>query len=136
MRRSPGVFPPVSVGARWLVDGAIATATAIRLGASRVVVLPAGFSCAVTGVAGKALGRAMHAITLLGARQPSHDFERYSPTTPIQVVPPLCPIGHSSYDYGHAATLIERGRSSTRAWLGAGGLTRSELSGPLEVHSQ
>ena len=135
----PGVFPPVSVGARLLVDGGIAAntpiATAIRLGARRVVVLPAGFSCSVTRVAGGALGRAMHAITLLGARQLQQDFERYSPTTPIHIVPPLCPVGHSSYDYAHAATLIERAQMSTRAWLEAGGLGRSEFPGPLEVHS-
>ena len=135
----PGVFPPVSVGARLLVDGAIASntpiATAIRLGASRVIVLPAGFSCAVTRVAGGALGRAMHAITLLGARQLRHDFERYSPTIPIHIVPPLCPVGHSSYDYAHGAALIERGQSSTRAWLEAGGLARTDFPGPLEIHS-
>jgi len=135
----PGVFPPVSVGTRLLVDGAIAAntpiATAIRLGASRIVVLPAGFSCAVTRVAGGALGRAMHAITLLGARQLQQDFARYSASTPIHIVPPLCPVGHSSYDYAHAAALIERGKLSTRAWLEAGGLGRIEFPGPLEVHS-
>ena len=135
----PGVFPPVSVGARLLVDGAIASntpiATAIRLGASRVIVLPAGFACAVQRVTGGALGRAMHAITLLGARQLQQDFERYSATVPIYIVPPLCPVGHSSYDYAHAGMLIERSRASTRAWLAAGGLGRSEFPGPLEVHT-
>lgn len=135
----PGVFPPVDVGGRTLVDGAVAAntpiATAIRLGATRLVVLPAGFACAVQRVAGGALGRAMHAITLLGARQLRHDFERFSAATPIHVVPPLCPVGHSSYDYSQAASLIERAGGSTRAWLAAGGLTQRHFPGELGEHT-
>jgi NTE family protein len=134
----PGVFPPVSVGGRALVDGAVAAntpiATAIRLGATRVVVLPAGFACAVQRVAGGALGRAMHAITLLGARQLRQDFERYSPTTAIHIVPPLCPVGHSSYDYSRAASLIARAHESTRSWLAAGGLKTLAFPGQLGEH--
>jgi NTE family protein len=121
-----------------LVDGAIVAntpiATAIRLGATRLIVLPAGFACAAGNVSGGALGRAMHAISLLGARQLRHDFERYAATTPIHIVPPLCPVAISSYDYGHAAALIERGRESTRAWLTAGGLAQRDFPAPLEVH--
>jgi NTE family protein len=135
----PGVFPPVSVDKRWLVDGAVAAntpiATAIRLGATRLIVLPAGFACAAKRVSGRALGRAMHAITLLGARQLLQDFERYSMSVAIHIVPPLCPVEHSSYDYGHGAELIERGRASTREWLDSGGLSRRDFPGPLTVHS-
>jgi NTE family protein len=135
----PGVFPPVAVDGQALVDGAVAAntpiATAIRLGATRLVVLPAGFACAVKQVGRRPLARAMHAITLLGARQLLQDFERYGASTPIHVVPPLCPVEHSSYDYAHAAELIERARDSTRAWLIAGGSARREFPGPLRVHS-
>ncbi len=135
----PGVFPPVSVGGRLLVDGAIAAntpiATAIRLGATHLVVLPAGFSCAVTRVSGGALGRAMHAITLLGARQMLHDYERYAPMSEIHIVPPLCPVAYNAFDYSHAEALIGRGHASTREWLAAGGLNERSFPGPLVVHS-
>ena len=94
----PGIFPAVSIGDRRLVDGALAAntpiATAIRLGAARLIVLPAGFACALPQPPTRALARAMHAITLLGARQLRHDFERYADTTAIHVVPPLCPVRH------------------------------------------
>ena len=98
----PGVFPPVPIGACRLIDAAIAAntpiATAVRLGATRLVVLPAGLARAAGAVSGHALGRAMHAILPLGARQLRHDFERYAASYPIHVVPPLCPVTHSSYD--------------------------------------
>ena len=135
----PGVFPPVAIADRLLVDGAIASntpiATAVRLGATRLIVLPAGFACADKRVSGGALGRAMHAITLLGARQLRHDFERYGADTAIHIVPPLCPVAHSAYDYAHGEALVERGRESTRAWLAAGGLVGRGFPGPLEVHT-
>ncbi|WP_430540695.1 patatin-like phospholipase family protein [Nocardioides marinisabuli] len=61
----PGVLPPVQVGARWLVDGAIATRAgvshAIELGAARVVVLPAGVPCAIQEPPRSVIGVAVHA---------------------------------------------------------------------------
>jgi NTE family protein len=135
----PGVFPPVEIGGRTLVDGVVAAgtpiATAVRLGARRIVVLPCGFACAAKTVSRGALGRAMHAITLLGARQLRQDFEHYSGSVAIQVVPPLCPLEHSSYDYSRAADLIARARASTRQWIESGGLGRCEFPFQLTMHA-
>ncbi|HYB64029.1 MAG TPA: patatin-like phospholipase family protein [Steroidobacteraceae bacterium] len=135
----PGVFPPVTLGGRTLVDGVVAAGTPIaaarRLGAGRAIVLPCGFACAAKAVSDRALGRAMHAITLLGARQLRQDFERYSEVMTINVVPPLCPLSHSSYDYSRGAALIARARESTREWLAGGGLGRRDFPGQLAIHS-
>ena len=135
----PGVFPAVQLRGQSLVDGAVAArspiAIAQQLGATRLIVLPCGFACAGADVSKHALGRAMHAITLLGARQLKQDFERYSPTLAIHVVPPLCPLSQSAYDYSRGGELIDRGRASTRAWLDSGGLERQEFPDGLTVHS-
>jgi len=135
----PGVFPAVEIDGRRLVDGAVAAntpiETAVRLGARRLVVLPAGFACALARPPRRALGRAMHAITLLGARQMRSDFERYSREVDIHVVPPLCPVAHSSYDYSRGSELVERARHSTRDWLAAGGLSRREFPDGLREHT-
>lgn len=134
----PGVFPPVALDGRLLVDGAVAhespIAVAIRLGATRLVVAPCGFTCAGASVSGHALGRAMHAIALLGCRQLRQDYERYSPGTAIHVIPPLCPLSQSPYDYSCGAELSRRARVSTLAWLDSGGLARSDFPGPLLPH--
>jgi NTE family protein len=135
----PGVFPPVQVGGRTLVDGVVAAgtpiATACRLGASRLIVLPCGFTCIEDAVPRHPVGRAMHAITLLGARQLRQDYAHYSDRADIQVVPPLCPLSQSSYDYSQGAALIEAARLSTRRWLDAGGLGRREFPHELEIHT-
>jgi NTE family protein len=134
----PGVFPPVSIAGRPLVDGVVAAgtpiATAVRLGATRVIVLPAGFTCAASALPRHPIGRAMHAVTLLGVRQLRHDFAVYATRARLHLVPPLCPLTQSSYDYSNGAALIAQARQSTRAWLDGGGLERSEFPGALIPH--
>lgn len=135
----PGVFEPVTIAGRRLVDGVVATgtpiATAARLGAARLIVLPCGFTCVEKAVPRHALGRAMHAISLLGARQLRQDFDHYADRVTLRLVPPLCPLNHSAYDYSHGAALVDAARASTRNWLGAGGLERHGFPGQLELHS-
>jgi NTE family protein len=135
----PGVFPPVSHMGRSLVDGSVAASTPISvaamLGATRVIVLPCGFTCVGTSVGKHALGRAMHAITLMLARQLRFDFDRHSSALQMHIAPPLCPLSQSAYDYSNGADLIARARISTRAWIRDGGLSRAEFPGPLNIHS-
>jgi len=124
----PGVFPPVRIGERDLIDGGVANNTpissALALGATRVIVLPTGFSCALRSVPKSAVGRALHALSLLVTRQLVSDIERYGASASLHVVPPLCPVDSSPYDYSASASLIRRARETTRRWIGEGGLDR------------
>ena len=122
----PGVFPPVRIDGRDLVDGGVANntpiSTAIRLGATRLVVLPTGFACALKTLPKSAIGRALHALSLLITRQLVGDIERFSTQVALHVVPPLCPVDNSPYDYSACATLIDRALKTTREWIEGGGL--------------
>ena len=89
--------------------------TAVRLGATRLIVMPCGFTCVGKAVPQHPIGRAMHAITLLGARQLRQDFTHYSEKAQIRLVPPLCPLAQSSYDYSNGAALIAAARASIAA---------------------
>jgi NTE family protein len=134
-----GVFPPVRIGGLDLVDGGVANNTpisvAISLGATRVIVLPAGFACALHKPPGNAIAQATHALTLLIARQLVRDLESYSSRAEIFVVPPLCPLDVSPYDYTQCDRLIERAAAKTRAWLNEGGLERAFIPGELREHT-
>ncbi len=135
----PGVFPPIEIGGRLLVDGGVANNTpissAIRLGATRVLVLPTGFACAMRQVPGHAIARAMHALSLLVVRQLLNDIERYRHTIDLHVVPSLCPLDVSPYDYSASGALIERAAQTTRDWLEAGGLERRDVPMQMTVHA-
>ena len=135
----PALFPPVEHRGRFLIDGGVSNNTpisaAVVLGAQRIVVLPTGFSCAAPRPPSGVIPMVLHAFNLLVARQLAADIERLSHRADIVVVPPLCPLAFSSYDFRHGAELIARATASTQAWLMTGGLARrGEIPGTLLPH--
>ncbi|EIM01355.1 alpha/beta hydrolase [Rhodanobacter thiooxydans] len=136
----PGVYPPVQIDGRWLVDGGVANNTPISvafgLGATRVIVLPTGFACALERAPSGAVARAMHALSLLVARQLVQDADRFAAdaTVELRIVPSLCPLDVSPYDYSAAARLITRARTETDRWLEGGGLDRAGTPRQLREH--
>lgn len=135
----PAAFPPVRIGDRYLIDGAVASNTpvsvAVELGAKQVIVLPTGFACALETPPHGAIATALHAITLLIAHQLVMDLERLRGRAEIITVPPLCPLSVSPYDFSHARELIERAAEQTRGWLDRGGLTRQRIPDALRGHT-
>jgi NTE family protein len=135
----PGVFPPVPIGGRLLVDGGVANntpiSTAVGLGATRIIVLPTGFACALQRAPSGAVARAMHALSLLVTRQLVQDAERFADgPIELRIVPSLCPLETSPYDYSAAATLITQARACTGRWLENGGLEYGGTPGELQEH--
>jgi NTE family protein len=122
----PAVFPVVSIDGRHLMDGGIANntpiSTAIALGASRVVVLPTGMSCALEGPPRGVVARALHALNLLVMGQLLKDIERFAGRAELVVLPPLCPLTRSAYDFSNTHELIHRAEAATRLWLRKNGL--------------
>ena len=92
----PAVFRPVSREGRLLMDGGVADNTAVsqavRLGADRIVVVPAGVACALERPPASPLAAVMHALTL----------------------------SITSTDFSRADELIARSRTATHDWLQAG----------------
>ena len=135
----PGMFPPVRINGQLPVDGGVANntpiSTAMRLGATRIVVLPTGFACALKQVPSTAIGRAMHALSLLVARQLVHDADRFAAVVQLRIVPSLCPLECSPYDYSVAGQLIDRAAATTRRWLEEGGLDHAGTPTQLEPHT-
>lgn len=135
----PAVFPPVRIGERFLIDGAIASNTpisvALELGARRMIVLPTGFACALDAPPRGAIASILHAVTLVIAHQLAREFEHCREQAQIIMVPPLCPLTASPYDFSHAGDLIQRAADQTWRWLNHGGLTRSHVAPALLEHS-
>lgn len=134
----PGAFAPVRIAGRELMDGAVAAntpvRTAIELGATRLVVLPTGYACALAEPPRRPLAIVLHAVTLLTAHQLVADLERCVPHAEIVTVPPLCPLAVSPYDFSRAEELIERAAAQTRDWLAKGGLDKPRIPGALRAH--
>lgn len=134
----PGVFPPVLRAGRYLLDGGIANhtpvSTAVRLGATRLIVLPTGFTCAPEGLPQGALNMALHALNLVIARQLAQDLEQFSGKVQLAVVPSLCPQKTHPLDFQRSGELIDRGYLVTSQWLASGGLEQPPMIKALLPH--
>jgi NTE family protein len=134
----PGVFPPVHIDGEALMDGAIAANTpmllAAELGASRIIILPTGYACALKEPPTRAVGKALHAITLMITWQLMHELQRIPEEVEVHIVPTLCPLAVSPFDFSAATELIERGAQSAKKWIEDGGLTRRARPQELSPH--
>jgi NTE family protein len=67
---------------------------------------------------------ALHAVTLLIAWQVIRDLERLGEEIHVCLVPALCPLDVSPYDFSASRYLMQRAAETARRWLDGGGLTR------------
>lgn len=134
----PGIFPPVEINGRRLMDGAIAANTplrlAVELGATRIVVLPTGYACHLAGPPRGVIASALHAITLLIAWQLMHEIESIPGDVSVHLAPALCPLSVSPYDFTASSRLIERARANTTKWIENNGLVRQARASELAPH--
>ena len=134
----PGAFAPVPYRNRFLADGAISANTPVRVavekGARRLIILPTGYACATDAPPVGAVANALHALTLLIARQLVTDLEELPPDIDYFVVPPLCPLRGSPYDFSMTSEHIERSIISTDEWLAHHGLQKQRIPGELRTH--
>jgi NTE family protein len=118
----PGIFPPVEVDGRLLVDGGIAADTpiaqAVHLEADEVWVLatvadPPAPPRSAPGMALQAIG------ALIGQIDELH-VATWTGLLPVRVVPPPPTAVSSPIDLRDRGRLIDDARASTRSWLAAG----------------
>lgn len=134
----PGAFTPVHYQDHFLADGAISSNTpvrvAVRKGAKRLIVLPTGYACANQAPPVGALANALHALTLLIARQLVNELENIGSDVEYFVVPPLCPLVGSPYDFSRTSDHIARATDATDAWLAGDGLKEGHIPHELQPH--
>jgi len=134
----PAAFAPVRVSDLFLADGAISSNTPVKVavanGAQRLIILPTGYACARRTPPVGAVASALHALTLLIARQLISELETLAPHIDYYVLPPLCPLDGSPYDFSHTGELIARAIASTNEWIDGGGLTLSRTHAQLGLH--
>src|SRR5690242_13268600 len=98
----PGVFPPVTIGKRELIDGGVANhtpiAAAVELGARIIYVLPIGYPWLHEEPA-NALGMALQALARLVEQRLESEIASYRGAADIRVVPAIEPLAVSPADF-------------------------------------
>ncbi|MEW5734974.1 MAG: patatin-like phospholipase family protein [Thermodesulfobacteriota bacterium] len=125
----PAVFPPVLLGGRNLIDGGVAAMTPVAaaadMGATRVIVLHTGYSCAMSELpAGGLIAMGLHILNVMVTRKLAEDIERLMNKVEIFFLPPLCPMEASPFDFSQTARLMGKAEESTGAWLDLGSLEK------------
>jgi NTE family protein len=118
----PGVFPPVTIGRREYVDGAVANHTpitaALELGATEIYVLQVGYPW-LNQEPTNALGLALYALARSMEQKLDAEVAANKNLAQIRVLPALDLPAVSPADFSHSRDLIARGLRSARRYLGA-----------------
>jgi NTE family protein len=119
----PGVFPPVSLEDRMLIDGGIVNNTpishAVDLGADTIVVLPAVSTTQLRSVPHGALALGITGVLRAIGRRFAEDLVRYSDVAELIVLPSPNAALTMPTDFSHADELIEEAFRRARALLAA-----------------
>jgi NTE family protein len=118
----PGIFPPVLIGERCLIDGGVANNTpishAVELGAERIYVLPTQERWNPLGRAPRgALDTAIYGLGVLVEGRLNADIARYSSQSELIVLPAPNPQQVQPTDFDHASHLIAAARADSRTLL-------------------
>jgi NTE family protein len=118
----PGVFPPVALGDRRLIDGGVVNNTpishAVELGAERVYVLSTQYPYPSPSRAARgALSAAIAGVGLLIGSRLEADIARYDGEVELIVLPAPNPLDVQPTDFAHASRLIRDGIMATRRRL-------------------
>jgi NTE family protein len=118
----PGVFPPVRIGTRRLIDGGVVNNTpishAVELGAERIYVLPTQQHGRPRGhVPRGALDVATYGLGVLVDAKLKADVARYSSAAELIVLPAPNPRQVQPTDFEHSARLIGQAHVACRAQL-------------------
>ncbi len=134
----PGVFPPVTVDGRMLMDGGVVNNTpisnAIADGGTRIYVLPTSYACTLTRAPRTALAITLQAVSLLVQQRLIEDVKELQGAVDLRVIPPLCPLAVSPADFSHARELIVEAREHAGRWLDDLAANESEHQSGNLVH--
>ncbi|QEE15233.1 patatin-like phospholipase family protein [Promethearchaeum syntrophicum] len=135
----PVTYPSVEIGKHLLIDGGVLNntpiSTAVRFGATKVIVLPTGYTCDRREEPSSLIEMILTSYSYMQHQKLATDIEFYKEKTKLKVIPPLCPISVSPKDFSKSKELIERAYESTQKWLKTGNLESDEVPQLMKFHS-
>ncbi len=135
----PGVYPPVEIAGRFLVDGGVSSNTplsvAAQYGAEEVYILPAGYPCTLRTLPAGLVDIFLHSLSILISQQLLHDIELYRGKIELHIIPPLCPVSIMLHDLSNTAEFISRAHYNAKKWLESGGMKTFKIPHRMTPHN-
>jgi NTE family protein len=117
----PGIFPPVTIRDRLLVDGGIVANVPVRqavdLGARSVVVLDCGLWGMTTTPPSNLVEVMLRVSAITLGQQLAVDLPRVAETMPVVYLPGVYPLATSPLDFGNWAALSSGGYVAAKPFL-------------------
>lgn len=134
----PNVFPPVEVDGSALVDGGLAAnvpiGPAARLGARSLVVLDAGYPCALPSPPRGLIPGLLHTLTLTLRNQVHVALPRIAETCVVAYLPAPCPLSVAPHDFTRTDELIGAGNALARQFLSGFAIAQTGVFGHPHFH--
>ncbi len=134
----PGVFAPVKIGDHYLIDGGVTNNTpisvAIAKDADRVIVFPTGLSCGLKSPPKGVVEMALQTLNLAVSHRLKSDMEKYGDSTEIIVLPCLCPLDVSIFNFSRTEELIQRSEKNVTQWIQNDGMNKKGNPEILRPH--
>ena len=135
----PVTYPSVKIGNHLLMDGGVLNntpiSTAIKFGATKVIVLPTGYTCDRREAPSSLIEMVLTSYSYMQHQKLATDIEFYKEKVKLKVIPPLCPLKVSPKDFSKSKELIERTYESTQKWLKMGNLESDEVPHLMKFHN-
>ena len=135
----PGVYPPVEMAGRMLIDGAISSNTPLSVAAeyeaTEIFVLPAGYPGILDKAPTDMVSLFLHAVNILIGQQFLNDIAVYRKNITVRILPPLLPDKKPVYDLSRTGELLSQAYRNTKEWLDSGGLETFRIPGRLVTPS-
>ena len=135
----PMIYPPVEIGNHILVDGGVLNntpiSTAIRFGATKVIVFPTGYTCDRREVPSNLIEMVLTSYSYMQHQKLATDIELYKDKVNLKIIPPLCPVKVSPNDFSNSEELIKRTYESTQKWLKMGNLESNIVPKLMKFHN-
>jgi NTE family protein len=136
----PGIYPPVEMAGRTLIDGAISSNTPLSVAAEYaaevVFVLPAGYPSTLEKAPTDIVGLFSHALNILIGQQFLRDIEIYRKDIAIHILPPLLPDKSLIYDLSRTGEFLALSYRNTKQWLESGGMETFRIPGRAMTPNQ
>ena len=95
---------------------------AIAKGAKRIIVFPTGMSCGLKTPPKGVVEIALQTLNLAVSHRLKFDMERHLDSIEIIVLPVLCPLDVSIFNFSRTEELIARSEKNVTQWIHSGGM--------------
>ncbi len=134
----PGIFPPVNYRDLYLIDGSVTNNTpisaAITQGAKRIFVFPTGICCARKTPPKGLVEMLLQTMSIAITHRLALDIEKFEKAVEIHLLPPLCPLDVSMFNFTRTKELISRAEEKTADWIKTDGLEKKANLDTLRPH--